>query len=161
MILVTLTSSASTPSSISHSSDYKTDRLEEQIKWHSSKARHNKKRFRMYEIIVIFAGAVIPIVNVIGLEPTTRIISSVLGGLVAIVTGLTQLEKYQENWIIYRTNAELLKKEKYFYEHEAGQYSNLDEPQRKKLLVERVESIVSSETTKYFSIHEPKQKQGQ
>jgi Protein of unknown function (DUF4231) len=138
--------------------DYKKDRLEKQIKWHSEKAHHNKRRFRMYEVIVIFAGAVIPIVNIVDLEPTTRIISSILGGLVAIVTGISQLEKYQENWILYRTTSELLKKEKYYYENEVGEYSNQNEPLRKKLLVERVESIVSSETSKYFSVHQPKQK---
>jgi len=74
-----------------------------------------------------------------------------------IITGLTQLEKYQENWIIYRTTNELLKKEKYSYENEAGDYTDLDESKRKKLLVERVESIVSSETSKYFTVHQPKQ----
>ena len=136
-------------------------RLEEQIKWHSQKARHNKSRFRMYEIIVIFSGAIIPIVNIIEVEPGTRIISSILGGLIAIVTAVTQLEKYQENWILYRTTSELLKKEKYYYENEVGEYSGLDESNRKKMLVERVESIVSSETSKYFLLHQPKQKQNQ
>jgi Protein of unknown function (DUF4231) len=141
------------------SKDYKNNRLEDQIKWHSQKSRHNKSRFRLYEIIVIFSGAIIPIVNVIGVDFQTRVISSILGGLIAIVTGISQLEKYQENWILYRTTSELLKKEKYFYENAVGEYSNLDESQRKKLLVERVESIVSSETSKYFTVHQPRQKE--
>lgn len=81
-----LNSTSSSDTSTEQSSDYKIVRLEKQIEWHSKKARDNKKRFRMYEIIVMFAGAVIPIVNVIGLEPTTRVISSILGGLIAIVT---------------------------------------------------------------------------
>ena len=94
-------------------------------------------------------------------DQQTRIVSSVLGATVVIVTGLTQLEKFQENWIIYRTTTELLKKEKYFYENEVGEYSDLDESNRKKLLVERVESIVSSETSKYFTVHQPKQNANQ
>jgi predicted membrane channel-forming protein YqfA (hemolysin III family) len=94
------TSSSDQPSD--QSPDYKTARLEEQIKWHSKKARHNKSRFKFYEIIVIFAGAIIPIVNIIEVDPGTRIVSSILGGLIAIVTGITQLEKYQENRILYR-----------------------------------------------------------
>lgn len=146
-------SSSSLPSSSDDTSDYKNKRLEEQIKWHSQKARHNKSRFRLYQIIVIFAGAIIPIVNVIDLA--TRIISSILGGMIAVVTGLSQLEKYQENWILYRTTSELLKKEKYFYENGVGDYLDLDESKKKKLLVERVESIVSSETSKYFIVHQP------
>ncbi len=91
----------------------------------------------------------------------TRVISSVLGGAIAVVTGISQLEKYQENWILYRTTTEILKKEKYFYENSVGEYSDLDESKRKRLLVERVESIVSSETSKYFTVHQPKQKESQ
>jgi hypothetical protein len=156
-----LTSSSPPPPPLSGvSSDYKEKRLEEQIKWHSRKACQNKSRFRLYQIIVIFAGAIIPIVNVMDfVDLQTRAISSVLGGVIAVVTALSQLEKYQENWILYRTTAELLKKEKYFYENGVGEYSNLDESQRKKSLVERVESIVSSETSRYFTLHQSKQKE--
>lgn len=85
----------------------------------------------------------------------TRIISSILGGVVVVSTRLTQLEKYQQNWILYRTSSELLKKEKYFFENNAGEYSTLSENEKTKLLVERVESIVSAETSKYFTIHHP------
>jgi hypothetical protein len=88
----------------------------------------------------------------------TRIISSIIGGIIVVITGLTQLEKYQENWILYRTSAELLKKEKYFFENSAGEYSKADGPEKDKLLVERVESIVSAETSKYFTIHQTLQK---
>ena len=43
-------------------------------------------------------------------------------------------------------------------ENNAGEYSNPDEKERNKLLVERVESIVSAETSKYFTIHQPQKK---
>ena len=157
-----LNSSTSSSSPSDGQSDYKLGRLQEQIDWHSEKARHNKRRFRMYEIIIIFAGAIIPVVNILEFaDLETRIVTSVLGATVAIVTGLTQLEKFQENWILYRTTTELLKKEKYFYENEVGDYSDLDESTRKKLLVERVESMVSSETSKYFTVHQRKQEENQ
>ena len=72
-----------------------------------------------------------------------------------MATGITQLEKYQESWILYRTNSELLKKEKYFFKNNIGEYSNLTDDVKNKLLVERVESIVSAETSKYFTLHQP------
>jgi uncharacterized protein DUF4231 len=142
---------------------YKQDRLEEQIKWHSKKARHNKHRFRLYQIIILIASAIIPIVNVINFtDLPIRISSSIMAGIIAVATGITQLEKYQENWTLYRTSTELLKKEKYFFENNAGEYSNLSDIEKKKLLVERVESIVSAETSRYFTIHQPhKQRQQQ
>lgn len=87
-------------------------------------------------MLTIFSSAIIPIINLLGSAGLqTRIVSFVLGATVAIVTGLTHLEKYQENWIMYRITSEVLKKEKFYYENEVGEYSNLDEPQRKKLRI--------------------------
>jgi hypothetical protein len=135
---------------------YPIKRLEEQIIWHSQKARNNKKKFRLYQIITIIASALIPIINITGIgfaDIQTRIASSVIGGLIAVITSITQLEKYQENWILYRNTSELLKKEKYFFENDAEDYKGLGRDGKNRLLVERVENIVSSETSKYFAIH--------
>jgi hypothetical protein len=141
---------------MSQPANYKETRLEKQIEWHSNKATYNKLRFRQVQIITLVASAIIPIINVANIaDLQTRIISSVLGGIIVVTTGLTQLEKYQENWILYRTSAELLKKEKYFFENSIGEYSNPSELEKNKLLVERIESIVSAETSKYFTIHQP------
>jgi len=144
------------------STKYKEERLEKQIRWLSDKSRQNKLKFRLCQLIILIAGAIIPIINVVPIgdvqthgDVQTRITSSIIGGIIVVVTGLTQLEKYQENWILYRTSAELLKKEKYFFENNVGEYSNLNDIDRNKLLVERVESIVSAETSKYFTIHQP------
>jgi hypothetical protein len=147
---------------MSEPESYKEKRLEEQIDWHRKKARHNKLRFRVCQIITLISSAIIPIINVANIgDFQTRVISSIIAGIIAVVTGLTQLEKYQENWVLYRTSTELLKKEKYFFENNAGEYSNLDDVQKNKLLVERVESIVSAETSKYFTIHKPSKQQQQ
>lgn len=140
---------------MSKPTNYKETRLKEQIEWHSKMARQNRLRFRLYQIVILITSAIIPIINVANIEDIqTRIISSILGGIIVVITGLTQLEKYQENWILYRTSAELLKKEKYFFENNAGEYSNLNESEKNRLLVERVEAIVSAETSKYFTIHQ-------
>jgi hypothetical protein len=122
------------------------------------KAQQNKLRFRQFQIITLVASMIIRIINVVPIghdDVPTRTISSVIGGIIVVVIGLTQLEKYQENWILYRTSAELLKKEKYFFENSVGEYPNLSDVDKNKLLVERVESIVSAETSKYFTIHQP------
>jgi hypothetical protein len=144
--------------SASNIDDYLNERLEKEIKWHSNKAQHNKRRFRSNQIMIMMASAIIPIVNILefgNLE--TRIISSILGGLIIVITGISQLEKYQQNWLLYRTTAEILKKEKWLFKHDAGPYVNPTDKNR--ILVERVESIVSSETSKYFTIHQSEKTQ--
>jgi hypothetical protein len=103
---------------LSEPTSYKQERLQKQIDWHSRKARDNKRRFRLFQIITLIASAIIPIINLgyIAKSDTVdyqiRIITSIVSAIIVVVTGLTQLEKYQENWILYRTSAELLKKEK-------------------------------------------------
>src|SRR6266487_1891143 len=108
--------------------NYEDGRLEEQLKWHSRKAAANKFRFRLCQMIIMIISALIPLVNLLyNLDLVTRVVSSSLGAVILVVTGISQLEKYHENWIIYRTTQELLKKEKYFFENDVAEYANLDE----------------------------------
>jgi conflict system pore-forming effector with SLATT domain len=63
---------------------YKEDRLQKQIEWHSERARDNKIRFRMYQIITLVASAIIPIINIANIgDFQTRMISSIIAGIIA------------------------------------------------------------------------------
>jgi len=139
--------------------NYFSDRLVDQIRWYSGKARDNKKKFYLLQAVIIVLAGSITIVNALRVSDNllgyVSIVSSILGGTVVIITALVQMFKYQENWILYRTTSELLKKEKYYYLNDVGPYSELNAEQKKKLLVERVETVVSAETSKYFTVHKP------
>jgi hypothetical protein len=58
------------------------------MEWHSRKARQNKLRFRQFQIITLIASAIIPIINVvpIGGDVETGLISSIIGGIIVVVT---------------------------------------------------------------------------
>ncbi len=130
------------------------ERLDPEIEWYSKKATENKSKFHGYQIVLIVVGVLIPIINVIDFAPLeTRIISAILGGTIAGIIGLLQLKKYHENWISYRSTEEALKKEKYTFENSAGQYSGLSDDEKLKLLVENVESIISSQNVTFFITH--------
>jgi hypothetical protein len=75
---------------------------------------------------------------------TVRVISSVLGAIVVGATGILQLTKAQESWIIFRSTAETLKKEYNLYMLKAGDYSdpNLTDEKRDKLFIEIAESVM-------------------
>jgi hypothetical protein len=139
--------------------DYLKGRLKEQLDYHSKQSRHNKKRFYTLQFVIIITSALVPVVNVIIIPEgdLVRLISSILGGIIVVITAVMQLHKYQENWIVFRTTQELLKKEESLYLNDAGDYTGLDPEKKKRLLVERVESLVSAETSKYFAIHKPEQ----
>lgn len=138
-------------------SEYIKNRVEGQINWYEEKANHNKKSFHICQTIIIITSAIIPIINIIDFATfEIRITSSILGGIIVGLTSLIQLKKYQDNWILFRTNEEILKKEKFLYINQAGGYSNQKQEERDKLFVERIESIISSETSKFFTMHSQK-----
>jgi hypothetical protein len=138
--------------------DYLNDRLQEQLDYHSKASKENKKKFYSFQFIIILTSALIPIINVVSpAGDALRLISSILGGIIVVSTSLMQLHKYHENWITFRSTQELLKREKYLYLNDAGEYANIEPEKKKRLLVENTESIVSSETSRYFTIHKADQ----
>ena len=135
--------------------EYLEDRIDNQQKWHSKKSTQNKQRFYFFEIITLVAGALIPVINVLDIVPDSwiRWLSTSLAAIILISTGLGRLYKYQENWLNYRDLSEALKREKQFYLYEVGEYDMRSERKRQHTLVERVESILASATSQYFSLH--------
>jgi hypothetical protein len=64
------------------------------------------------------------------------------------------LNQWQHNWITYRSTCEALRHEKYSYIARSGSYGDLDNESAKKTLVERVESLVSTEHAKWITRQE-------
>jgi exo-beta-1,3-glucanase (GH17 family) len=78
--------------------------------------------------------------------------------MIVAIGGVIQLTKAQESWLLYRSAAETLIREYNLYMLKAGDYpepSSTDD-KRDKLFVERVESIMSTEGTKYLSLRQQK-----
>lgn len=142
---------------------YITQRLDDQISWYGKKSRSNKFRFRLCQAIIIIASAAIPIINLgiplTGSEPNEYVkqalgISAILGGIITVVTALSQMDSYFETWVLYRTTQEALKREKFLYLNSAGDYTNIQEPAKLKLLVERIEAMLSAENAKFLALQQ-------
>ena len=119
------------------------------ISWYGKKSAYNKLRFRICQFIVIVASAVIPIINlgipiIFGtnnqIAPYQALgITAILGGVITIVTALSQMDAYFETWVLYRTTGETLKRERFLFINSAADYSSFSGEAKNKLLVERVE----------------------
>lgn len=134
--------------------NYSADRVDDQIKWYSEKATENKSRYHNLQIIMIIIASAIPVINVIDFAPIeTRIISSIMGAVIVGIIGIVQLKKYHENWIMYRSTEEALKKEKHTFENDAAEYTGLPLDEKKRRLVENVESIISNQNVVFFILH--------
>jgi hypothetical protein len=129
-------------------------RLEGQRRWHSKKATWNKRWFYAAEIATLLAGALIPILNVWVIDDPwiARVLSSVLGAVVVIAAGVAKLFKFQENWLQYRAIAESLGRERELYAGKVADYAIADD-KREALLVERIEALLATTTTRFITTH--------
>ena len=128
---------------------YLEQRLDDQINWYDKKSAANQAAYKRLRLIEIIAAVSIPLLSgyshiseYVGM--TIGIIIGVIGLIVAVLAGIVGLYRFQENWNEYRAVAESLKQEKYLYLARAEPY-NGDQPF--ELLVQRVESLLKSETT--------------
>jgi len=145
-------------------SSYIKERLDDQILWYEKKSASNKLRFRITQVIIIIASAIIPIINLaVPAENTQNALftTAILGTIVTIVAAFSQMEKYFETWILYRTTVETLKREKFLYMNDAADYSNLGDTEKNKLLIERVEVLLSSENSNFFALQQQQQRANQ
>lgn len=96
---------------------------------------------------MIVASAAIPIAAL----TDHKILTAALGGFVAICEAVQHVNQWQHNWITYRSTCEALRHEKYTFIESADPYSNFAQEEARKLLVERVESLISTEHSKWIA----------
>jgi hypothetical protein len=128
--------------------DYLKDRLDDQIGWYDRKSTQNQSWFKRLQVISIIAAASIPFLSGYITETSIalKIATGLLGLLVAAITAVLGLYKFQENWLEYRTTCESLKHEKYLFLTDTDPY-HVEQPFQ--LLVQRVENLISKENTNW------------
>ena len=128
---------------------YFDQRYQDQLKWYSNKTAHNKKWYRRYQIAIAALSGTVTVTVALGMQDQAtsgwHIVSLVASAMVAALAGLQKAFRFHENWVEYRTTAEQLKKEGYYYEFRCGDYSAAESADR--LFVERVESLISRQNT--------------
>ena len=142
--------------------DYIEKRYKPQLQYYEKHASDNRVRFYISQIVIIVVSALIPIINTIPSNidnmDAIKMASSIFGFIIIIATGFLQLTKSQENWISYRSTAELLKSEYHLFKMKSGDYSDEkmgnDKTKREQLFVNRIETIISEEGKKFISSHE-------
>jgi hypothetical protein len=130
------------------------DRLEQQISWYDKKSGAAQRNFKLTKYFTIFASATIPVVALYGLNE----VAALLGAMIAILEGVSQVNQWQHNWITYRSTCEALRHEKYVYMERADPYDIEDDRRARKQLVERVESLISTEHSKWIAVQDSQPK---
>lgn len=128
--------------------EYLSCRLDSQINWYYEKSSWNQGWFKKLRILEILAASSIPFVTgyITDQAPYMKLVVGGLGVLIAAISGVVALFKFQEHWLQYRTTAESLKHQKYRYLTNTAPY---DIDASFNLLVETVEGLVSKENSKW------------
>lgn len=134
--------------------DYIKQRLQDQIDWYDRKSKLNQNWFKRLQVISIIASGSIPFLTGYITDSTggVKVLVGSLGLVVAVITSVLGLFKFQENWLAYRTTSETLKHEKFLFITNSEPY---DQEESFKLLVQRVEGLISKENSswnKYMKI---------
>jgi hypothetical protein len=127
------------------------ERLQGQIDWYDRKASHNQMLFKASKIAIIVCAVIIPIVA--EFSAMTVIIAA---GIILLLESLQQLNKWQENWILYRSTCEGLRNEQHLYNEQAGPYAKLAPEEARRVLAERVGALASAEHSKWVTAHREK-----
>ena len=138
--------------------EYLEHRVEDQINYYKHAASREKRRHVWTQSIVIVFGAAVPVlVNLpewsfgwFDLSIFARISATVLSLAVSILAGLANFRKFEDLWLAYRMTEELLKKEKYLYLTNTGDYSEVETAF--PLFVDRIEQLISVEHSKFQTL---------
>ena len=128
---------------------YLTERLQEAQQWYSQKSNQNRRWHKKLNIIQIVAASMIPFLA--GLQadyPSFKWAIGAEGVIIALITALQNLYKFEEKWIKYRGVSERLKNEMYLFRTSAAPY---DVEDRFSLLVNTVEGVISNENRDWAS----------
>lgn len=137
--------------------EYLLNRVDNQIEWYSNKSQQNQQWFKLLRLCEIILSVSIPfLAGVLSEGFGMHIILGAIGMAIAIIAGVLVIYKFQEKWVQYRYTAESLKREKYLFLTNTGDYCGEN---AFILFVKKVESIISDENTawsKYVIADEPK-----
>lgn len=138
-------------------SEYLETRVDEQIYWYDTKSKNQQNWYKILRIVEVGAAAFIPFLAgyMTEINLCVRTIVGLLGLGVTIITAVVSLCRFQENWIEYRTTCESLKHEKFLYLTKTEPYNI---KLSFSLFVQRIESLISKENTKWAQYIQPKKK---
>lgn len=136
--------------------EYLHDRLEQQIRWYSEKSGSAQQIYKRLKIGEFLLSAAIPLISLILWDCIyARYIMSGIGSILSVLAYVHGLYKWHDHWIMYRSTAEALKREKYLYLAKAGPYVS---PDADRLLVTRCEQILSQENALWAVMHDEETK---
>jgi hypothetical protein len=137
-------------------SEYLDQRVNAQIDWYENKAAMNKRIYTKLQVASIICGSLVPILTVVTFdraEFVIRLLIALLGSSVAVISAVTTLHKFEDNWVKYRTAAQLLTREKQFMLTQTKPYNSEN---AFTIFVQNCEAILAAENSQWHQMFSAK-----
>ncbi|MEV6276138.1 DUF4231 domain-containing protein [Nocardia sp. NPDC051832] len=120
-------------------------RLNDQLTWYRNKSLRAQRSYKTTKVVQLLVGATVPVVAAIS---APALLTASLAAVVVVAEGAEQLFQWHANWMRYRATTESLKQQKHLFLAGTGPYAADD---RRLVLAERVERILSQETSAWLT----------
>ena len=129
------------------------ERLQQSIDWYDNKAKANQRAYKASKVAIILLAIAIPVLAEYGFIPgmhdSRAFVVGLAAGAILLLEGLQVLNKWQENWVLYRATCEGLRNEQHLFAEKAGPYADLKPEIANRVLAERTSSLVMAEHSKW------------
>ena len=138
--------------------EYIAQRLDEQIAWYDGKSQWNQHLYKGLRLFEIICACSIPFILSFASDSDVMMgVAGLFGVIVAVISGVIALYKFEETWVSYRATCEALQHEKYLHATQSTPYNGSD---AFALLVQRVEAVISKENTEWHQYVGSENRQG-
>lgn len=133
--------------------EYLSQRVEPDLAWYDKRAGQYRKLHFGARISIIVFSALITILTSVEFKYKNTAIA-VLGALVVIITSISELMKFKDQWFEYRNTAETIKSEKVYFLTGTEPYKN--EADSFNTFVKNYETIIRTEHQNWRSLLDAK-----
>lgn len=137
---------------------YIQNRVLGQIDWYDKKAIHNQKRFKKWMIGSILLSACIPALTMFSDHIIIKLIIIILSSAVTVISSILSLYHFQDLWIHYRSQCEILQSTLHCYFTKSGQFTNCPDEKAFQYLVTTCEESMTKEFQTWDTYFSPEQK---
>lgn len=123
-------------------------RILDQIDWYNKKSTKNQSQFKLCMLISIILSALIPILTLLSdtvCPIVIRLLITAISSSITALSAVISLYHFQELWIQYRTNCEILQSTLHRFFTQTGEFKECNNDKAFNLLVMLCEECMTDE----------------
>lgn len=138
---------------------YIKNRILDQIDWYNKKAVQAQSDFKHWSVASIVLSAIIPILTLLSDMLSCRginILIAIISSGVTVISAILSLYHFQDLWVRYRSNCEILQSILHRYLTRTGEFQNLSVSEAFNILVVSCEEYMTKEFQTWVAANAPR-----